>query len=202
MSDWGDIIAGIEALQKKRSEDTLSDFDPYPFQKEFCCPVDDKGVRAKQVALVAANKSGKTYGAARCLAIHATGLYPDWWTGEKFKKAPILWVSGDTIGNTRDICQAELLGEPGNTDDFGHGAIPKALIGRTTKYQGIPDAIQTVLVKHASGKWAKIIFKAFEQGKKAFMGKAVHYSWLDEEVPMIFTHSVFGLRFNLVELSV
>lgn len=183
MSALQEVQQIFAELRRRSDENALSYFEPYEFQGRFLCPVDDYGDPAKQIALLAANKSGKTYCGARAAAYHATGLYPEWWTGEKFKTATVIWVAGNTIGNTRDLCQAELLGEPGDEDDFGHGAIPKHLIGRRTKYHGIPDALQSVLVKHVTGKWAKIIFKAFEQGKQAFMGKAVHYSWLDEEVP-------------------
>lgn len=183
MGEIQQVQAIIDELERRRAENALDYFEPYGFQKKFLCPVDDQGNQAKQIALIAGNKTGKTYVGARAATYHATGLYPDWWTGEKFATPTTIWVAGNTIGNTRDLCQAELLGEPGDEDDFGRGSIPKHLIGRRTKYHGIPDALQTVLVKHVTGKWSKIIFKAFEQGKQAFMGKAVHYSWLDEEVP-------------------
>lgn len=180
LDDAGKII---EELKRRREENRLKYLEPYEWQVRFLNPKDGDGRDAKQVLLRAANQVGKTYIGGFAVAYHATGLYPRWWKGRRFSGATLIWVGGNTIPNTRDLCQAELLGEPGDPDDFGHGSIPKELIGRVTKYHGIPDACQSVLVKHVSGKWSKIIFKAFEQGKEAWMGKGVHYIWADEELP-------------------
>lgn len=173
----------LDELNRRKVENRIQYFQPYPFQKKFCCAKDEKNRLARQIMLQAANQVGKTFVGGNAVAIHATGLYPDWWTGRRFKDAPLIWVGGNTIPNTRDLCQSELLGEAGDEEAFGTGAVPKHLIGRITKYHGIPDAAQSVLIKHKSGKNSKIIFKAYEQGKEAWMGKGVHYVWCDEEVP-------------------
>jgi len=176
----GKILA---ELNRRREENTLSYFKPYPWQKDFLHAHDSFGDLASQILLRCANQVGKTFVGAKAVAYHATGLYPDDWDGKVINYAPIIWVGGNTIPNTRDLCQSELIGEAGDKDAFGTGAIPKHLIGRQTKYHGIPDALQSVLVKHTSGKWSKIVFKAYEQGKDAWMGKGVDYVWGDEEMP-------------------
>lgn len=172
----------ISELDRRKRENSLAYFEPYDWQRKFLNG-SVKRELARQKALIAANQVGKTKTGGVGAVLHATGLYPDWYTGNRFKQTPIIWVGGNTIQNTRDLVQAELMGEPGDDDAFGTGAIPKHLIGRVTKYHGIPDALQSVMVKHISGKWSKIVFKAFEQGKEAWMGKGVHYVWLDEEPP-------------------
>ena len=48
---------------------------------------------------------------------------------------------------------------------------------------GVPNAYQSLNVKHVSGKNSKLIFKSYEQGKMQWMGKAVDVTWLDEEPP-------------------
>lgn len=132
---------------------------------------------------MAANKVGKTFCGAAELAYHLTGLYPDWWTGHRFNRPVHVWAAGNTNANTRDIVQAELLGEPGDPEDWGKGALPRHLLGKVDRLPGIPNAIQAITVKHLSGRWSKIGFKAYEQGKEQWMGKAVDVVWLDEEPP-------------------
>jgi len=173
----------IAELERRHRENRLEYLKPYPWQWDFFNARDEHGKIASQILLRAANQVGKSFTGANAVAYHATGLYPKGWKGKTFTKNTLIWVGGNTIPNTRDLCQAELLGEPGDVDAFGTGSIPKHLIGRQTKYHGIPDALQSVLVKHKNGKWSKIIFKAYEQGKDAWMGKGVHVVWGDEEMP-------------------
>jgi len=176
-------LSAIAELERRFRENALAYFKPYEWQAEFFNARDEFGNLAEQILVRCANQVGKTYSGAMGVAIHSTGLYPDWWKGRRFDHAPIIWVGGNTIPNTRDLGQSELIGEAGDNDAFGTGSIPKHLIGRQTKYHGIPDALQSVLVKHVTGKWSKIVFKAYEQGKDAWMGKGVDYVWGDEEMP-------------------
>ena len=64
------------------------------------------------------------------------GLYPDWWEGVKYTKPVKAWAAGNTSNNTRDIVQYELLGEPGDPEQFGKGTIPKHLIISTERQPG------------------------------------------------------------------
>ena len=105
---------------------------------------------------MAANRVGKSYVGAMEMTIHLTGLYPDWWTGKKFKNPIRAWVCGASNETTRDICQRELFGQPDNPRDVGRGSIPKHLIGETTRKPGVPNAHSSVLVKHKSGGWSRV----------------------------------------------
>jgi phage terminase large subunit-like protein len=172
-----DKIAEVEETN------AISFYEPYEYQKSFHEARDNNGRLARQRLLMAANKTGKTFCGAAELAIHLTGRYPDWWRGTKFTGPIQAWAAGDTSYNTRDIVQAELLGEPGDEENFGKGAIPKDAIGKTERQPGIPNAYQSLLVKHTSGRNSKLYFKSYEQGRKAWMGKAVDVTWLDEEPP-------------------
>jgi len=173
-----------EAILEAEETNKLVTYTPYDYQKRFHNAKDSTGKLARQRLLMAANKTGKTFCGAVELAIHLTGLYPDWWTGARFKRPVTVWAAGNTTGNTRDIVQAELLGEPGDPEEYGKGAIPRELIiGTPLRLPGIPNAVQSVVIKHVSGKNSKLMFKSYEQGKQQWMGKAVDVVWLDEEPP-------------------
>ena len=161
----------------------LQSYSPYDYQRKFHAGKDEQGGVARQRMLMAGNKTGKTYCGAMELAYHLTGLYPDWWEGNRFAKPIKAWAAGNTSNNTRDIVQSELLGEPGDPEEFGKGAIPKHLIVSTERQPGVPNAIAQVVVKHISGRNSKLQLKSYEQGKQAWMGTAVQCCWLDEEPP-------------------
>lgn len=110
---------------------------------------------------------GKTFSGAAELAIHLTGRYPKWWTGHKFYRPIRAWAAGNTSGNTRDIVQAEMLGEAGDPEEFGKGALPKDVIVSTDRSPGIPNALSAVVVKHVSGKNSKLFSKVMSRGKSS-----------------------------------
>jgi len=162
----------------------LLQYEPYEYQKRFHDAKDMKGRLARQRLLMAANKTGKTFCGASEMAFHLTGRYPEWWQGARFSRPITAWAAGNTTANTRDIVQAEMLGEPGDEDEFGKGSIPKQyIVGTPLRMPGVPNAYQSLNVKHVSGRNSKLIFKSYEQGKMQWMGKAVDVTWLDEEPP-------------------
>ena len=169
----------VEILETNK----LQAYSPYDYQRKFHAGRDELGNSARQRMLMAGNKTGKTYCGAMELAYHLTGIYPDWWEGKRFEKPIKAWAAGNTTNNTRDIVQFELLGEPGDPEEFGKGAIPKHLIVKTERSPGVPNAISQVVVKHISGRNSKLQLKSYEQGKQAWMGTALHVCWLDEEPP-------------------
>lgn len=143
------------------------------------------GAKYKERALIAANRSGKTFSACSEMAWHLTGLYPDWWVGRKFDHPVAAWSVGKTHETTRDILQKYLLGP---RYDMGSGFIPKASLVRTTTKPGIPDAIQDVYIKHYTlgleDGVSTVSFKSYVQGIEAFMGTQQDLIHLDEE-PMV-----------------
>ena len=169
----------ISTLTKRSEEDKLKYYQPYEFQKRFHFTSKD----ANQRLLMAANRVGKSYVGAMEMAIHLTGSYPDWWKGRRFEEPIKAWVCGASNETTRDICQKELFGQPDNPRDRGKGSIPKHLIGETTRKPGVPNAHSSVLVKHISGGWSRVAFKAYEMGAEKFMGESMDLIWLDEEPP-------------------
>jgi phage terminase large subunit-like protein len=139
------------------------------------------GARYHQRMMMAANRVGKTEGVgAYEVARHLTGVYPPWWEGRRFSKRTKGWAVGDTRQTVRDILAEKLLGPKG---DRGTGMIPGESILRIVPMPGVPDGVELVDVRHASGGISKLNFKSFDQGRQAFQGTEQDFIWLDEEPP-------------------
>ncbi len=121
-------------------------------------------------------------------AMHACGRYPDWWDGATFDKAPILWAGGVTGESTRDNPQRLLVGPPAIESAWGTGMIPWDAIKDTTRAQGIPNLLDSVVVRHGGGGDVQagesvISFKAYEKGREKWQGPTIDGVWFDEEPP-------------------
>lgn len=191
-SQKAEVLAELEALvaerDRRRSLNRLETFRPYEFQKRLLASSRENA----QTLLMAANQVGKTLSGGANMAYHLTGLYPDWWEGHKWQHPIDAWAAGVSAESTRDIIQAELMGPPDDPMAKGTGWLPLNCIGLSTRKPQVPNAIQSVLVRHHTNGvfdgWSRLTFKAFEQGDKKFMGRAVHEIWLDEQPP----DSLFG----------
>jgi len=138
-------------------------------------------------AFRAAHRVGKTEGTGGFeLVCHATGRYPGWWVGRRFKKPIKAWACGDTNQTTKDILQYKLLGP---LEDVGTGLIPYTDLSRTKthpegfkrKSSNVPDTVETIFVKHISGGISEVGVRSYEQGVKAFYGTEQDVILLDEE---------------------
>lgn len=137
------------------------------------------GKKFKTRAFIAANRTGKTMGGGGYeTVLHLTGDYPAWWGGHKFDHAVDWWAAGDTKETVRDIIQGKLLG-PANA--IGTGLIPGDKIGKIRYRPNGNGAVDTVEVKHKSGKWSLLGFKSYDQGRESFQGTEKDGIWLDEE---------------------
>ena len=188
-------------METHRRYNALEYYAPYEFQKCFhhaeggevyhTGKFNTKGGKLARIrALQAGNKVGKTLSAGHEAAFHLTGLYPDWWQGWRLNYPNKGTVCGVINDKTRDVCQAELFGEPGMPDSFGTGAIPKHLIGEVTRKPGVPNAYDSVNIKHVSGGWSKVFFGAYAQDIMSLMATRMDWTWGDEEPP-VEVHSQF-----------
>jgi hypothetical protein len=114
------------------------------------------------------------------MAIHTTGIYPDWWTGRRWDRPIIAWAASDTGETTRDNPQRALLGL---LDDLGTGAIPKRLLGPKKTAIGTADLLDYIKIRHASGGYSVIRFKHYSQGRAKWQGPPIDLIWYDEEPP-------------------
>lgn len=164
-------------LENRKQKNQLAGYKPYEYQQKF------HNTNEPQRLLMAGNRVGKSLCGAMEMAYHATGKYPEWWTGRKFARPIRGWVGGVSNETTRDVCQKELLGQPDDPAARGTGSIPADLIGETVRKPGVPNAVNSLVVKHVTGGNSRIAFKAYEMGKEKWMGEAVDVVWLDEEPP-------------------
>lgn len=135
----------------------------------------------RERCIVAANRIGKSEMGSVEVTYHLTGNYPVWWQGRRFKRATNIWAVGDTTQTVRDIAQAKLLGPP---EEQGTGMIPNHLIIDIKKKAGsVPDAVESIKVKHKSGGVSTVTFKSYDQKRKAFQGTHMDVIWMDEECP-------------------
>jgi hypothetical protein len=75
------IQVSLEAeRRRRRDENQLEYYVPYAKQAEF----HSAGSKYRERLLMAGNQVGKTWAAAMEMAMHVTGLYPDWWHGHRF----------------------------------------------------------------------------------------------------------------------
>lgn len=180
----------VSELEYRQKYDKLSLYLPYghpdtmkiegwskkPWQFDF------HNANYRERMLIAANRVGKTRTAGAEVAMHMTGLYPDWWEGKRFKKSVLVWTGSPTNETSRDIVQKELLGGV-TKEELGSGWIPKEFIhGKPkNKQAGISDVIDVFRVKHITGGISTCVMKTYEQGWRKWQGTAPEVVWMDEE---------------------
>lgn len=150
----------------------------YPTQVKFF----KAGKQFKERAIIAGNRSGKSFAAMYEVVLHATGEYPHWWEGHRFKHPVTIWCAGNTIRTTRDILQVELLGR---SMDMGSGLIPKDKIHSVVNMPSVTQTVQTIRVKHSTNGIedgiSEITFKSYDQGREVMQGDAINFIAIDEE---------------------
>ncbi len=184
MADLKEIVKVLAQMERHKNTHRLEYYVPYPKQKEFHNST-GKGykVPASQRLLLGGNQIGKTVCGAMEAAVHLTGRYPDWWEGTRFNHPIDMMVGSNTNETCRDIVQKELFGNPMSDKELGTGTIPIDCLGKTHRKAGVPNAIDSAMIKHVTGGWSKVYLRAYEQGFKKFMGIRLHVGWLDEEPP-------------------
>jgi len=167
----------------RRRTEPVNNFTPYDKQLQFF----ESGVKYAESCLMAGNQCGKTLAACMEVYYHATGRYPEWWPGAVFKKAPVIWVCGETSEVIRDTTNKYLTGRPGELEDEDvstyTGLIPKRYILAYKKISGGNGSLDYLVVKHKTGKKSYIFFKAYARGREKFQGDTVDIVFFDEEPP-------------------
>jgi phage terminase large subunit-like protein len=171
------LLETLKAEKNRRlTENKLNYYKPYPKQLEF----HTAGTSHRERLLMAGNQLGKTLAGGFEAAMHATGRYPDWWTGRRFDRSVIGWACGVTGEVVRDTVQRVLVGRTGQE---GTGAIPKDAIVELVSARGIPDLLDTIKVHHVSGGVSVIGLKTYASGREKFQGETLDFVWFDEEPP-------------------
>jgi phage terminase large subunit-like protein len=150
------------------------------------------GANYRERCFMAGNRVGKTIAGTYETVCHLTGEYPHWWEGRRFNMPIKAWCAGKTNETTRDIIQAELLGNITFSGQRklvdGTGLIPKTALGQEPGQlswkAGVADLVDMVKVRHRTGGWSELGLKSYQQGRGSFEGTARHVVWFDEEPPM------------------
>jgi len=186
MSDAAEeLLAMLQQLERRKKIYRAEYFTPYPYQERFYTAEGHltPGKLAIFRALCAANGIGKTLGGCMEDSYHCTGKYPEWWKGHIFNEPVSLLACGETNETVRDILQKELFGDPTDPKALGTGTIPIDCIGKITRKPGIQNAFDNVKVRHVTGRWSTIYFRAYEQGWPRFQGTRFEIFHADEEAP-------------------
>jgi phage terminase large subunit-like protein len=175
----------LKRLYDLKKNYSLFFYKPYRKQREF----HSAGAKFRERLFMAGNQLGKTYCAGNEVSFHVTGLYPEDWDGRRLHSANRGWTASVTSELTRDGAQRVLLGPVGQ---WGTGCIPKECIIDIKRARGVPDAVETILIKHVpSGGVSQITFKAYSDGREAFQAETLNWVWLDEEPPEeIYTEAI------------
>lgn len=158
-------------------------FAPYPKQREFM----ELGAKYPERLLIAGNQVGKSDIGAYEAARHLTGVYPSWWKGLRFDQntGPAhMWVGGTAGEAVRDGAQKKLFGEPGVSELFGSGFIPKdTIMGDPSSSRSATNLIDTAHIRHLSGGVSTVGFKTYKQRREDWQGPTKNFIWFDEEPP-------------------
>ena len=182
-----DIVKIVAEKERRKRFNKIATFypDKGPLRRSLYKPQIEffaAGKKARERALIGANGVGKTEGVGGYeLTCHLSGKYPEWWPGRKFTKPINAWAAGDTTQTTKEGIQAKLVGAPGA---IGTGMVPGSLIRNIKMKAGnVPDAMESVQVKHIAGGVSNLTFKAFDQKRRSFQATEREVIWLDEECP-------------------
>ncbi len=167
----------LAATKAKLSTKRLHFYKPYAKQKAFHAA----GLTHRERCFMAGNQLGKTLAGGSEMAMHLTGRYPDWWEGRRFDRPVKFWAAGITGESTRDNPQRILMGR--TEDGYGTGTIPGDSIIETVKAVGVPDLLDSVVVRHVSGGQSRLAFKFYEKGRAKWQGETLDGVWFDEEPP-------------------
>jgi phage terminase large subunit-like protein len=130
------------------------------------------GLHARERALIAANRFGKTLSVSMEVCAHLTGIYPDWWNGYRYERPLNVWVAGVSNKETNQNLKAYYVGDVNKI-----GWIHPSLILDHKPLENL------YLIRHISGGISKLRFKSFEQGREAWQAEKVDIVHPDEEMP-------------------
>ena len=185
--DWNDkeVRKNAEILMNEQKYNTeLTSFLEmmYPWQRKAVNLTKDH----KVVGLICGNQMGKSETACALIAMHATGLYPAWYRGRRFKKPPVILVAGVDSNFNKNVLQEKLFGTrnirgKSQNKQIGTGKIPRSSIIMNSIVSTRGDGIDSVDIKHTSGKTSTIIFKGYEGGREAAQGIPADVVYVDEQ---------------------
>jgi phage terminase large subunit-like protein len=157
-----DLVRTLTELERRTCRNRLQAYRPYERQRDF----HDAGRLHRERLFMAGNQLGKTWAGGFECAMHLTGRYPGWWQGRRYERPVRLWAASVTAESTRDNPQRILLGPPAIREQWGTGTVPGDAIAAISLARNIPDAVDSIVVRHESGGQSSLAFKAYGMGRE------------------------------------
>ena len=151
----------------------------YDWQKQVVRFTKDKTV----IGTISANRVGKTEIGCAIIACHLTGYYPDWYEGKVFKKPVKVIAACLNSDLNKSVLQSKLFGTSNwrMKSEVGTGMIPKELINMKSGVSGRGDGLDRISIKHKSGGYSELYFRAYSQGREAAQGVEADVILIDEQ---------------------
>jgi len=173
------ILARLIAYyQKDIQYNKLARYEPYNYQRPLY------HLHTMAQAVIASNRSGKSYSVGYAIACHLTGMYPDWWTDIKYETGIKLIAAGASNSQIREAIQETLFGTADKTDEvaIGSGLIPRDTIRMQAIVTGADKrSIGGAQIRHVSGSYSQLIVASYEQDRAVLQGGKADVVWLDEQ---------------------
>jgi phage terminase large subunit-like protein len=156
----------------------IKHYQPYDYQRPLY------HLHTMAQAVIASNRSGKSYSVGYAIACHLTGIYPDWWTDIKYTKGIKLIAAGASNAQIREAIQETLFGTADKTfeEAMGSGLLPRDTIVMDSLVSGSDKrGVGGCQIRHTSGKNSQIVVASYEQDRAVLQGGKADVIWLDEQ---------------------
>lgn len=156
----------------------LKYFEPFEYQRKLY------SLSTQAQAVIASNRSGKSYSVGYAIACHLTGIYPDWWQDIKYKTGVRVIAAGASSQQIREAIQDTLFGTQDKIQStaVGSGLLPRRTILMDTIITGADRrGIGGVQVRHISGTISTLQIVSYEQDRAVLQGGKADVIWFDEQ---------------------
>ncbi|ENG0769476.1 terminase family protein [Salmonella enterica subsp. enterica] len=169
----------IKALTTFKRYNRIEFFNPFEYQRKFIRAGKEFQIRYMR----AANRLGKTYGAAAEFAMHLIGEYPADWEGRRVDTSGHNFLCiGIDLDSTARVLQGELIGSHDCRikEDVGTGAIPRKNIILDEGWNQDGQRLRSCQIRHKDGGRNTLYFFGAENVATTW-GMKIGVCWIDEE---------------------
>jgi phage terminase large subunit-like protein len=168
----------VAYYQKEHQYFKLKYYEPYDYQRPLY------HLHTMAQAVIASNRSGKSYSVGYAIACHLTGIYPHWWTDIRYTTGIKLIAAGASNAQIREAIQETLFGTADKTDEaaLGSGLLPLHTLKLDSIVTGADKrSIGGAQIKHVSGTMSHIMVASYEQDRAVLQGGKADVVWCDEQ---------------------
>lgn len=167
----------------------------YPRHLEFM----NGGSKYGERLFSAANQVGKTTAILQEGYYHASGRYPEWWEGKRFRRPTVGIFGAESWEHIRTGVQSKLLtGADRGYLERGCGIIPKFLLDQAKFISkgNVAGVYSEMSIPHITGGYSKIIFRTYDR-QEAWESMTCNWAMMDEEPPRdIYTEAAMRVMAN------